>query len=265
MSEKRFLTELARIQCGHGGLVQPQSKNPAWHILGQPVLTVNALRFAPIIGCGLAGSGGPFCSRITEIVEGISSTILAGTPAVLESLDFLTDGPYAKPLVNIQGMAIAFEEAHQPLTLPSRSRSLPARIQLVLHRIFTKSGSTSAVVTSLQRTPREQARIMYENLAGNGVAPSRRLYRASGQKVIDVYEKNKALPKDKVVKKMEKKIREVGPSNVSAHCREDGYVVDVAPSSIQDRNAFEEAVKTDPQVSKFLTPPNDPAYHIELK
>ena len=43
-------------------------------------------------------------------------------------------------------------------------------------------------------------------------------------------------------------------------------VVDIAPSSINLalRKKFEQEVAKDPRVSKFLTPPGDPAYHIEI-
>jgi hypothetical protein len=41
-------------------------------------------------------------------------------------------------------------------------------------------------------------------------------------------------------------------------------VFDVAPSSIRDRPAFEEAVGGERRVAKFLVPPSDPGYHLEI-
>jgi hypothetical protein len=41
-------------------------------------------------------------------------------------------------------------------------------------------------------------------------------------------------------------------------------VFDVAPSSIKDKVAFERAVKAERRVTKFLTPPDDPGYHLEI-
>jgi hypothetical protein len=38
----------------------------------------------------------------------------------------------------------------------------------------------------------------------------------------------------------------------------------VAPSSIAKKAAFEKAVKADRRVSKFITPPLDPGYHLEI-
>jgi hypothetical protein len=41
-------------------------------------------------------------------------------------------------------------------------------------------------------------------------------------------------------------------------------VFDVAPSSLSDRVGFEHAVKGERRVSKFLLPPADPGYHLEI-
>ncbi|MND09835.1 hypothetical protein D3C83_334710 [compost metagenome] len=41
-------------------------------------------------------------------------------------------------------------------------------------------------------------------------------------------------------------------------------VFDVAPSSVANRAAFEQAVRAEPRVAKFLVPPKDPGYHLEI-
>jgi hypothetical protein len=65
---------------------------------------------------------------------------------------------------------------------------------------------------------------------------------------------------------MEAKIIELGPTSVSHHAADPKVlnVFDVAPSSIADKMAFEMAVRADRRVSKFLLPPNDPGYHLEI-
>ena len=93
---------------------------------------------------------------------------------------------------------------------------------------------------------------------------------AHGDQVIDVYSSLKAQGKSQVeiVSVMTGKILSVGASRVSRHAADlrKINVVDIAPSSISLalRKKFEVAVRGDPRVSKFLTPPGDPAYHIEI-
>lgn len=137
----------------------------------------------------------------------------------------------------------------------------------VLAAILENAGLTKATVTSGMRTPTNQARIMYNNIKDKGASAQKKLYGASGDEVIDVYEANKDKPQGTVIKLMEAKINELGAAKVSAHCRTTGDVFDVAPSSITDRPAFEKAVKahSDVNVNRFLMPPTDPSYHIVVK
>jgi len=51
---------------------------------------------------------------------------------------------------------------------------------------------------------------------------------------------------------------------VSKHCSDTHYVFDVAPSSIADKRAFVAAARSHEAVTRFLGPPLDPAYHIEI-
>ena len=130
------------------------------------------------------------------------------------------------------------------------------------------AGLKSALISSTSRTPADQARIMFNNLEKYGVEHQKRLYGRSGDSVIDVYAKSRAAGKtsDQIKADMETKIKEVGPTNVSRHTGDPNVlnVFDVAPSSITDKVAFEKAVKADTRVTKFLTPPQDPGYHLEI-
>jgi hypothetical protein len=142
----------------------------------------------------------------------------------------------------------------------------------VLEDILTKSDVEGAIVTSTTRTPEDQARIMYENLEAHGVASQRMLYKAAfGGLIIDVYEYQKAMgqPADAVKHAMAQKIIELGPEHVSAHCTADPKksVIDVGPKSIPDEKkpAFINQVTVAPGLIKFLRPPVDPAFHIEIK
>jgi hypothetical protein len=142
----------------------------------------------------------------------------------------------------------------------------------VLTGILDAAGINSCLITSTSRTPADQARIMFNNIVSKGVAPQKALYKAPGKAVIDEYVRAKAAGKtgDQIKAAMEAKIRALGPDTVSKHCADPAIlnVVDIAPSSLSNKLAFEKATKaaqTKGTVSKFLTPGNnDPAYHLEI-
>lgn len=140
----------------------------------------------------------------------------------------------------------------------------------VIEDIMRKSGVSMITVTSTARTPNEQARIMYENIERYGVAHQKKLYGSYGDQVINVYIflKPKGKSQAEIVSAMTAKILTVGPARVSRHVGDPSKinVIDIAPSSINLalRRRFEVAVSGDSRVSKFLSPPGDPAYHIEI-
>ncbi|MDX6272402.1 MAG: hypothetical protein QOD28_3625 [Acidobacteriota bacterium] len=142
----------------------------------------------------------------------------------------------------------------------------------VLTEILNAANLDSCLITSTSRTPQDQARIMFNNIVNKGVAAQKSLYRAPGKAVIDEYVKAKNAGKnsDQIKAAMEAKIRSLGPANVSHHCADPSTlnVVDISPSSLSNKTAFEKATKASQAkgaVSKFLTPGNnDPAYHLEI-
>ena len=71
------------------------------------------------------------------------------------------------------------------------------------------------IISSTQRSPADQARVMYNNLETQGVAAQRKLYKPPGQAVIDVYVAGKAAKKtpDAIKAAMTAKINELGPEN----------------------------------------------------
>ncbi len=147
---------------------------------------------------------------------------------------------------------------------------LPAAAQAVQEEIMTTAGVDSCEVTSVVRDPETQARVMYENLigtgTGQGLAAQMGLYKAPGQAVIQVWNVNQAKPRDEVIALMANKIRQLGPETVSKHCSTTHWVWDVAPSSIPSERhaAYIAAAEAHPKVTKFLQPPQDPAYHAEI-
>ena len=139
---------------------------------------------------------------------------------------------------------------------------------VVLKDILRTAGLSGALISSTARSPAQQARVMFNNIEAKGVAAQKKLYAAAGDEVIDVYVKSKAAKKspDQIKADMEAKIIELGPTSVSHHAADPKVlnVFDVAPSSIVDKKAFELAVSKEKRVSKFLLPPNDPGYHLEI-
>ena len=168
----------------------------------------------------------------------------------------------------------AAEVTNREVKIAYGRRAKPETISLygqeVIKDILRNSNNYKATVTSTARTPFEQARAMYNNLVGSpqNIIRQRQLYGPNGDQVIDVFEaaQNAAKPREEILAEMEAKIIELGPSNVSKHCADFNklIVVDIAPSSIRNKNDFIRAVKADERVSRFFGPPNDPAYHLEI-
>ncbi len=127
----------------------------------------------------------------------------------------------------------------------------------VLHQIMSKAKIESLTIGSTARSPRSQARVMFYNIRKNGIAHQKALYGPNGDKVIDCYPD---------VDAMYAKIMELGPGNVSHHCANpsDLNVIDISPSSISDKAAFINAVRSNPGVTTFWMPPGDPAFHLEI-
>jgi hypothetical protein len=139
----------------------------------------------------------------------------------------------------------------------------------VLKDILKAAKLTSAQISSTSRDPVNQARVMYDNLETHGVEHQKALYKAAGQAVIDVYDtekKKEGSTAAKIKEAMVAKINELGATTVSRHASDPKVlnVFDVAPSSITDAAAFETAVNAEKRVSKFLKPPQDPGFHLEI-
>ncbi len=138
----------------------------------------------------------------------------------------------------------------------------------VLEDILQAAGLNSALISSTSRTPADQARVMFNNIEATSVAAQKKLYAAAGDAVIDAYSEAKKARKTPIEIKaaMEAKIIAIGPTKVSHHASDPNVlcVFDVAPSSITNKAAFEKAVRADKRVKKFITPPLDPGYHLEI-
>ena len=157
----------------------------------------------------------------------------------------------------------------QPLvTVPSGVRISDNAVR-VLKDVLRAAGLTRATVTSGRRTPYDQARIMYELIERHGVGYAKNLYGRSGDQVIDVYAAAKAAGQSAIAIKgtMEAKVNQLGCHNVSHHCSDRFDVFDVAPSTISNEAAFRRALDaavSNGAIQSVLSPPEDPAFHIEI-
>ncbi len=150
-----------------------------------------------------------------------------------------------------------------------------AKTLTILKELLRAAGQATGTITSTARTPAQQAKVMFDNCRTLGVASQYKLYAAAGDQVIDVYvAKTKSLTPAQVLAQaatiqaaMLAKINQLGPSNVSLHCADPAVknVIDVSPSMTGKGAAlFKAAALADTRVSKFLFPPTDPAFHIEV-
>jgi RHS repeat-associated protein len=137
----------------------------------------------------------------------------------------------------------------------------------VLQDIMRGSGNNSLTITSTQRTPESQARAMYTNIINRGVQYNLNLYSSNGDRVVNVAARGRreGLTRDQILTNMVTEIRRIGPGRVSRHCGDPNIlnVLDIAPSSLQNRRAFVREIRG--RGIFLLQPPEDPAYHLEIR
>jgi hypothetical protein len=235
---------------GRGGANRPDDVKTIQTLLNQ-----NIAKLVPLMPVTVSGTCDP--QTILMIEEFQRRVLLTSTP------DGRVD-PGGRTLKALSGAGTAPSTPDGEPTL--EGNTLPAPAAKVLKEILKAAGLSRARVTSVSRTPAEQARVMYENCVSKGVQFNKNMYAAAGDKVVDVYAANKDKPRDTVIALMLAKILEVGPSKVSKHISDTHYTFDVAPSSIPSdkQAAFLSAIKAHKAVSNVIPPPTDPAFHIEI-
>lgn len=139
------------------------------------------------------------------------------------------------------------------------------------------AGLDHLTLTSTYRTPEDQIRVMYNNLASRGPDYSYKLYGSAGDEVVTAYVDAKAAGggEQEIKAAMLRRIYEVGPGHVSRHLGIPGLVVvDISSQGSRDASSraqrwpvFEASLdkaKAVGWVSKWIGPPRDPAFHVEL-
>jgi hypothetical protein len=111
---------------------------------------------------------------------------------------------------------------------------------------------------------------MYHNIKAIGPKANAKAYRNPGAaaKVVAAYEKAVAdgiSEEAKLLGIILEAIEKVGAAELSGHCDSSNPAIDILPSSIKNRAKFEAIFKKSSLVAKFVAPPKDSSYHIELK
>lgn len=149
-------------------------------------------------------------------------------------------------------------------------KPLSGTIIRFMEDVLTAAQLGSCYITSVARTPREQATAMFDNCRRTGVAEQYRTYLDAGDQVIDVFAAADPATLDTaegrmaVIKDMTAKILEIGPEKVSHHCLSPDSpleVFDIRQSSILSEVRFAAALRKHPRFSKLLIE-ND-VYHVE--
>jgi hypothetical protein len=237
---------------GRAGVNRPQDVAQVREMLNRQIGALTP--YAP-----LAPTGACDCP-VMALIEEFQRRVM-GVPAPDGRID-----PNGRTLRALESMGAAAKPGSAPAPPNVSGLALPPAALKVLKEVLAAAGIQSARVTSVSRTPAEQARVMYENCASRGAAFNKKMYAAAGDKVVAVYEANTGKARHEVIALMLAKIREVGPDKVSKHISDSHYTFDVDPSSIPPakHKAFLQALGSHPAVSNVIPPPVDPAFHIEI-
>jgi len=156
------------------------------------------------------------------------------------------------------------------ITLNDNVRNVSEYTLSVLADLLRSSNNTSATITSGQRTPREQAVAMYNNIISKGEASQRALYAAPGDRVIDAWLRGttRGETREQIIQRMVDRINIETPQRVSLHCSDftEWNVIDVAPSSVENGVAFTMVlnIARGNENLNYIEPGNDPAHHIAI-
>lgn len=169
--------------------------------------------------------------------------------------------------IGLEGLEVSIEPTIR-FGPNAKSGDVTSFSRRVLVDIMQRAGLTRLEISSTSRSPADQARVMYNNLERFGVAHQKSLYGPAGDRVIDVYHHGKRRGQDAstIKARMTSEIIRIGPTRVSRHAADPNIlnVFDVAPSSVARKQAFEREVRADRRVTRFIMPPTDPGYHLEI-
>lgn len=229
--------------------------------------------------------GAPFyTAQIPPTPSGKNAEILVPAEALTGAAPTATT--HVIVVVNEENLVPEIERTNNVRALADvalRGLAINAYSREVVKRLLRQAGQKLATVTSTQRTPYDQARVMFDN----ELAKQSPAYRQPGRDVLAVY-KQMTVGKNpdqirairpSIISAMEAKIRTFDPTTqVSRHCGDPAVltVLDVAPSDFgptSSKNFARRALAATGTVSAFLGPKwlkipgliEDPrAFHLEI-
>ncbi len=143
---------------------------------------------------------------------------------------------------------------------------LPDYAAGVLRDLLAASSNPSALIDSLGRSPAGQARAMLHNLEAHGIPAQRRLYRAPGNAVIDVFQRGKSqdMTHAGILDEMEEEIVRLGPEHVSEHCADPALktVIDLFRPKLKWPGEFIARAKSDPRVVNVIDEAFNSCVHL---
>ena len=135
----------------------------------------------------------------------------------------------------------------------------------VLSSLLDGVGCSRVIISSVCRTPFDQARIMHDNCVLHGASSQMDIYKGPGEQVVQVFIDSIHLSKDDTIAAMEAKIIALGPTTVSHHCSDPNVleVFDLTDSSLGSfRDAVKVAATPAAGVSKVLD--ENGVLHVEI-
>ena len=138
----------------------------------------------------------------------------------------------------------------------------------ILRKLGKESKNDNIYISSSRREPSDQARIMYKNIKNN-YKKQRKIYKAPGQKIIDVYDdmKAKEATSQEIMDAMTKKIIEIGPRKISQHLASPTEydalnVIDIPIESLDNPEDFKKALEDSGLNIKILI--ENGCYHLQI-
>ncbi len=144
--------------------------------------------------------------------------------------------------------------------------ALSVKTKNILKEVGKLSKNMDIFISSTARTPYDQARIMFDNCARTGAPAQKDIYQNAGDKIIDVYSDGISNKKsrEEIIKLMESKINEIGPSSVSKHLADPEVMntFDVLQSKLTNKINFKSEMEKIEELDKILD--ENGCYHIQI-
>ena len=142
----------------------------------------------------------------------------------------------------------------------------------LIESMLEECGQSKASITSALRTPEDQARAMFNNIARTGANSQRSIYEANGNAVIDIYVSGKAAGKTdaQILADMTARIAATPEGVLSLHVvsqttYDKKNIIDIGHSSLTDISAFFNTLNEYKErgiISRVLV--ENGCYHIEI-